>query len=93
MTFKGSILGGACHFWGNLYLHSTTVLFDYYVYNDVLLDIEVNFLDNLTKLAFSLLHPTKLVAKKQQENYLTGEMLLERFKVLKCTSIMCLFTV
>ncbi|XP_065889573.1 atlastin-3-like isoform X2 [Dysidea avara] len=42
--------------------------------------IEVNFLDNLTKLAFSLLHPTKLVAKKQQENYLTGEMLLERFK-------------
>jgi len=28
MVFKGSILGGAHQFWGNLYLNSTTVLFD-----------------------------------------------------------------
>jgi len=28
VVFKGGILGGACQFWGNLYLYSTTVLFD-----------------------------------------------------------------
>jgi len=28
VVFKGSILGGACQFWGNPYLNSTTVLFD-----------------------------------------------------------------
>jgi len=28
VVFKGGILGGACQFWGNPYLNSTTVLFD-----------------------------------------------------------------
>jgi len=28
VVFKGGILGGARQFWGNLYLNSTTVLFD-----------------------------------------------------------------
>jgi len=53
------------------------------------LEIEEMFLDNLSKLAFSLLHPTKLVAKRQQDIYLTGEMLLEHFKVGKTTIVIC----
>jgi len=28
VVFKGGILGGTRQFWGNLYLNSTTVLFD-----------------------------------------------------------------
>jgi len=28
VVFKGGILGGACQFWGNPYLKSTTVLCD-----------------------------------------------------------------
>jgi len=31
VVFKGGILGGACQFWGNPYLNSTTVLFDIYM--------------------------------------------------------------
>ena len=59
-----------------------------------LLDIQENFLDNVSKLAFSLLNPHNLIAKKQQGYYLTGEMLLERFKViyhLPIAYICCLF--
>jgi len=29
VVFKGDILGGVRQFWGNPYLNSTTVLFDY----------------------------------------------------------------
>ena len=29
MIFEGGILGGTCNFWGDPYLNSTTILFDY----------------------------------------------------------------
>jgi len=32
VAFKGDFLGGACQFWGNPYLNSTTVLFDNFVF-------------------------------------------------------------